>query len=240
VRSLGRYVKDTVRSMFPLRNVLLAGALLTSTAFVLAGQEFSDRYLPLIRVLSLTDAQIEQLQQAKGDNLRTSLLDATQQFQIGEIAKALDVGRSAAAVVLGLMDAEEWPADWPCGTPSSAAHNYSLEFDLTAEQVRRFEQLQQDVRQQAVDQLTEIGKRYAKMLPGESLSPEEWATAHAETTKWVKQRDEARPPRATARAVLNGEQRAKLDAFRGRLELAREAVELHLIPRPGGWEILCH
>jgi hypothetical protein len=147
---------------------------------------------------------------------------------------------AASAIVLGLMDAEEWPSGWPCFVPNARADVYSKEFDLTAEQVRRFEQLQQDVRQQAVDKLWEIGNRYAKMLPGERLAPSEWAAVEKETAKWVKQRDEARPPRDLAMAVLSEAQKTKVAALRSDLELAREALDLHLIQVPPLPEVFCH
>jgi hypothetical protein len=205
--------------------ILLAGAL------VLTGQQWSDRYGPLIRALALTDAQVAQLH----DNLVPSLLDSTQRVKLAEMAKVLRrYDTSASAIVLGLMDGKEWPSGWPCFVPNARADVYSREFDLTAEQVRRFEQLQHDVRQRAVDQITEIEIRLGKLklLPGQSLPPSEWAAFSEEISKWVKQRDEARPPRELAMAALSEAQKAKLAAFRAGLELAREALELHLIQVP--------
>jgi hypothetical protein len=205
--------------------ILLAGAL------VLTGQQWSDRYGPLIRALALTDAQVAQLH----DNLVPSLLDSTQRVKLAEMAKVLQrYDTSASAIVLGLMDGKEWPSGWPCFVPNARADVYSREFDLTAEQVRRFEQLQHDVRQRAVDQITEIEIRLGKLklLPGQSLPPSEWAAFSEEISKWVKQRDEARPPRELAMAALSEAQKAKLAAFRAGLELAREALELHLIRVP--------
>jgi hypothetical protein len=202
---------------------LLVGAL------VLAGQQSSDRYGPLIRALALTDAQVAQFH----DNLGPSMLDGTQRVRLAEIARVLQrYDTSASAIVLGLMDDKEWPSGWPCFVPNARADVYSKEFDLTAEQVRQFQQLQHDVRLRAVDQITEAGKRLGKLLPGQRLPPSEWVTLQEETAKCVKQRDEARPPRDLAMAVLDEAQKAKLAAFRADLELAREALELHLIRVP--------
>jgi hypothetical protein len=86
----------------------------------------------------------------------------------------------------------------------------------------------------------EIARRNAKMFPGERLAPSEWAAVREETAKWVKLRGEALPPRNLAMAVLNEAQKAKLAAFRANLELAREALELHLIRLPGLPEVFCH
>jgi hypothetical protein len=210
--------------------ILLAGA------FVLTGQQSSDRYGPLIRALALTDAQVAQLQ----DSLGPVLLDGAQRVKLAETAKVLlRFGTSAGAVVMGLMDAEEWPTGWPC--PISYGHGvYASEFDLTADQVQRFEQLQHDVQQRANDQLMEIGNRYWKLLAGQSVESPERAALLAETSTLVKQRDQALPPRNLATAVLNETQKAKVAAFRASLELAREALELRLIRLPGLPEVLCH
>jgi hypothetical protein len=97
------------------------------------------------------------------DLIPGTVLDSAQQAKLAEIAKVLQrYDTAASAIVLGLMDAEEWPAGWPCVKPYSRADNYSKEFDLTAERVRRFEKLQQDVRQRAVDHLWETGNRTSK------------------------------------------------------------------------------
>jgi hypothetical protein len=49
-----------------------------------------------------------------------------------------------------------------------------------------------------------------------------------------------RPPHDLALAVLDEAQKAKLAAFETGLQLAREAIELGLIPKPVMGEILCH
>ena len=57
----------------------------------------------------------------------------------------------------------------------------------------------------------------------------------------MKQAEAVRPPHDPALAVLTDAQRATLVAFQADLELAREAVELHLIRPPvSPAEVLCH
>jgi hypothetical protein len=72
------------------------------------------------------------------------------------------------------------------------------------------------------------------------LAPLEWAAVQEETAKWVKQRDEARPPRDLAMAVLSEAQKTTVAALRSDLELAREALDLHLIQVPPLTEVFCH
>jgi hypothetical protein len=74
------------------------------------------------------------------------VLDAMQQFRLADIAKVLQRSQtSAGAVVLGLMDAPEWPWGWTC--PLYPIPVYSREFDLSGDQVTAVEQLEQAARQ---------------------------------------------------------------------------------------------
>jgi hypothetical protein len=50
----------------------------------------------------------------------------------------------------------------------------------------------------------------------------------------------SRPPRDLALAVLDETQRGKVTAFETALQVANEAIELGLIPRPMHGEVLCH
>jgi hypothetical protein len=63
-----------------------------------------------------------------------------------------------------------------------------------------------------------------------------------EVTQLRKQWEETALPRDRVLAVLNDAQKAKFAAFESDLELAREAVELHLIrqTREDLAEVLCH
>ena len=207
---------------------MLRQFLIGALSLSLFAQETVDRYEPLRRTLGL-----------RGDP-QTWQLNPAQQWKLAEIAKVLQrYQTSAGAVVLGLMDAEEWPSGWACGLNSNI-NAYAKEFDLTAEQVTRLGQLQQDVRQRAVDGIREIENRYAKLMPGQGIPPAEWATVQQETAKLVKRRDEARPPRDLAMALLNEAQKTQFAAFRSDLELAREALALHLVRVPPLPEVFCH
>ena len=74
------------------------------------------------------------------------------------------------------------------------------EFDLSAHQIDRLERLQNEVRESAIDQLREIGSRlWTQSQSGASVDT---AAILSETARLVKQRDEARPPRDLALAIL--------------------------------------
>jgi hypothetical protein len=216
----------------------MCGVLLGVAPLILNCQEFSDRYRPLVRALVLTDAQITLLQQMPGDVLRTGILDGAQQSKLAEIARVLQrFETSAGAVEMGLMDARDWPTGWTC-PPSSRIGLYAREFDLTADQVRRLEQLQNEVRQRAADQIMEIGNLLWKLT--QAGTPPAPAVITEESSRLQKQRDEGRPPRDQALVVLNEAQKAKLAALLAELELAREALDLHLVRLPSTPEVFCH
>ena len=100
------------------------------------------------------------------------------------------------------------------------------------------EQLQQEVRQRANDGLMDIANRIWKLW--QAGTPADEAAIEAETAKLVKLRDRAQPPRDLAMAVLSESQKAKFAVFRADVELAREALELHLIQAPPMPEVFCH
>jgi hypothetical protein len=202
--------------------------LLAAASCTLLGQGNSDRYQPLVRALGLISAQFDQLSDA-------------QQRRLADTAKVLQQWDTAGgAVAMGLMDASDWPGEWPCFVPNSRIASYAKEYDLTSDQVDRLKQLQDEVRQRAVNGLMEIAGRVWKLSTSGANSPSETAALNEETARLVKQRDEARPPRDLALAILNDVQKAKVAALRADVELAREALELHLIRLPGLPEILCH
>jgi hypothetical protein len=237
-----------VRVKKPLVHSWLLAAMSTS----LAAQGPDSQYDALKNALALSDVQIAQCRQNSATPTAyhawdrpllpaAHVLNDAQRAKLAEIAKVL--GRfqtSAGAVVMGLIPASDWPTGWPCVSPDSRIAVYAKEYDLTDDQVNRLEQLQHDVRQQAVDGLMEIGRRAWKLWASGAQTPSDTAALLEETARLVKQRDEAGPPRDLALAVLNDAQMAKLAAFRHDLELAREALELHLIQLPPLPEIFCH
>jgi len=202
------------------RGLLLAGA-----AIVLLGQTTADRYAPLKNALGLTDSPPWQLNQA-------------QQAKLTEIAKVFDrTDMAAGAIVLGLLDRSEWQGTMLCYYP---VRSYAKEFGLGNSQVSRFEELQQMVREPFASQINEKLKAYSE------LTRAGWG---AQSPQVVQLMSEVSDLRAQAQKVipmrerlglLNDAQRAKLAAFQADLELAREALELHLIPEPSRYEMLCH
>jgi hypothetical protein len=253
------------------RKLLFGGVLLAGVSFVLTGQVSSDRYAPLARALALTDAQMSQLPQTPPAPVRTAptggrvaayaphilpvpfpqpgdlipgpVLDSAQQAKLAEIGKVLRRSQTAfGAVVLGLIDDSEWPWGWAC-PPSSSIGAYAQEFALSGVQVTEFEQLEQAARQPNLEQEWAKQKRHRELLDsGSSEDSPEVKQLMAEISELMKQYFETRPPHDAALAVLNETQRARLAEFQADLELAREAVELHLIVQPAGRyaEVLCH
>lgn len=224
---------------------------------------------PLIRALSLTDAQMSQLPQVQaapaphpptggrvqaysagrvafdiarpGELIPGSVLDAMQQFRLADIAKVLQrYQTSAGAVVLGLMDAREWPWGWNC-PPLLFIRAYAREFDLSGAQVTAFEQLEEAARQPILEQEWAKQKRHRELLDsGASENSPEVTQLKTEISALMKQAADVRPPHDAALAVLTGTQRARLAAFEADLELAREAVELRLVVAPWAGEGFCH
>ena len=244
-------------------------ALLVAISFSLMGQTHDDRYELLKRALALTDSQMSQLPQVTpppvraaptggrvqmynivsrplvfpqaGDLVPGSVLDSAQQAKLAEIGKVLQRWQTAAgAVNLGLMDAREWPWGWACPVSSGA---FVKELDLSSVQVTEFEQLQEAARQPLREQAWEKQKRHRELLEsGVTEDSPEVRQLIAESSELMKQYAETKPPHDAALAVLNETQRARLAEFQADLELAREAVELHLIVQPAGRyaEVLCH
>jgi hypothetical protein len=246
--------------------------LLAAISFSLMGQAPGDRYEPLIRALALTDAQMSQLPQVSpapvraaptggrvaayghftrpvvfpqaGDLIPGSMLDSGQQAKLAEIGKVLQRWQTAeGAFVLGLIDAREWPWGWACPLPPSTNGPYGQEFALSGVQVTEFEQLVQAALQPLREQEPAMQKRRRELLDsGASENSPEVVQLTTEISQFWKREADTRPPHDAALAVLNETQRARLAEFQADLELAREAVELHLIERPAGRdaEVLCH
>jgi hypothetical protein len=176
-----------------------------------------------------------------GDLIPGSVLDSAQQFRLADIAKVLHrIHTASGAMVLGLMDAREWPWGWTCPPPPFIAA-YAQEFDLSAGQVTEFEQLEQAARQPIAEQEWAKQKRHRELLDsGASENSPEVTQLMAEISELMKQCAAVRPPRDAALAALTGIQRARFSAFEADLELAREAVELRLVVAPWPAEVLCH
>jgi hypothetical protein len=243
--------------------------LLAAISFSLMGQARDDRYEPLLRALALTGAQMAQLAEAPptpvrtaptggrvraynlgsrpfvlpqaGDLIPGSVLDSAQQAKLAEIGKAVQRWQTAAgAVNLGLIDAREWPWGWACPVSSDA---FVKEFALSSVQLTEFEQLQEAARQPLRDQALAMQKRRRESIDsGISENSPELVQLTTEMSQLWKQEADTRPPHDAALAVLNETQRARLAEFQADLELAREAVALHLIVQPAGRnaEVLCH
>ena len=201
-----------------------AFGILFAFCLSLTGQ---DRYASLRDKLGVADSQ-------------TGPLSAAQQRELADIAKVWERSDlAAAAIVMGLIDPGEWPAPFACPLYQIAA--YTRQFNLTAAQVTRLEELQNAARQPNLERQWELQRRHRALL--ESGAPEnssEIAAVMSDLTAAMNRYAKTRPPRDPARSVLNAAQQAKLATFEAELELAREALELHLIELPASPEVLCH
>lgn len=209
-----------------MRRQLLIAAL----SCALFAEAPGDRYQPLRRALGMSDSQDWQL-------------TPEQQYKLADISKVLDRFQiSARAVALGLIDVRDWPTGWACWFPARAPVSaFAGEFDLSATQTAQLEKAQGDLRQQNLDQLGAMWKRLHELRDsGASDGSPKVLELNSEISKLQSQYWEIRPPRDLVLAMLTDTQRAKLAAFQSELELAREALELHLIRLPGLPEILCH
>ena len=202
--------------------------LLAAISFSLMGQASGGRYEPLKRALGLNGCA------------QTWHLEQNQQAKLAQIAKVLQRSQtSAGAVVLGLMDVREWPWGWAC--PLYPVGAYAEEFGLSDAQVRQFKLLEEAARRPILEQEWAKQKRHRELLEsGASLDSPEVTQLAAEISKLMDRAAAMRPPHDAALAVLTDAQRAKFSAFQADSELAREAVELRLIPAPPRVEALCH
>jgi len=109
-----------------------------------------------------------------GDLIPGSVLDGVQHARLAEIAKVLrDPQTAGGAIVLGLMDAREWPWGWTCPlSPIIGAH--APEFGLSPAQVTQFEQLEQAARRPIFEQEWETQKRGRELVDSRATpdSPE--------------------------------------------------------------------
>jgi hypothetical protein len=200
-----------------------ACGLITMLALSLGGQ---DRYAPLRNKLGVTDSQ--------------SSLSAAQRAKLSDIVQVLTHSDMAAgAIVMGLMAAGDWPAHFAC--PLYRIGAYAREFDLSDDQVSRLEELEIAARQPNLERQQSLRTRHRQLADsGTREDSPEVAALMADLKATMKRYAETRPPRDAAWAVLNDAQRARLAAFESDLELAGEALELHLIDLPPLPEVLCH
>jgi len=215
------------RVLYAVRNPCIV--LVASVSFVFAGQQPSERYAPLIRALALTDAQVA-----------GAALNGAQQVKLAEIAKVLErFGTAGSAALMGLISVHDWPTGWPC--PLEAISYYAREFDLSTTQIAQFEKAREDVRQSILDQVLPKQRRRRELLDsGATENSPNVVELTSELSKLRKEYAEAKPSHEFALSVLNDAQKEKAAAFESDLELARQALELHLIRVPALPEVLCH
>jgi hypothetical protein len=201
--------------------------LLASLSFILAAQP----YAPLVRALKLTDAQVA-----------GAALNSAQQLKLAEIAKVLvQFATAGGAAALGLIAVHDWPTGWPCPQRFDAIGSAARQFDLSVTQVAQLEKEQQAVRRPILEEQWPKQRRRRELLEGgANENSSEAVELASEISKLQTQYSDAGPSREFILSVLNGAQKEKAAAFERDLELAREALELHLIRVPGLPEVLCH
>ena len=171
------------------------------------------------------------------------LLDDSQKSKIEAIQKTL--GRWDAAAVsigLGFIDEKEWPGSSACfhyPLRSFASYAYALELGLTSAQMDQFEQIQQAASEPFWAQVREKTAQRSELLnSGLRMDSPAVVQLGAEIDKLQAQTNSRR--RDLALAVLDEAQRTKLAEFETALQIANEAIELGLIPKPPVGEPLCH
>lgn len=241
--------------------MLVYGLALLSIALSPQGQASAGDYTALRQALALSDIQMQQILSARPGVLKANvwgmsgamrmgkpywegaessgagILDESQQARLPEIAKVLQRHNAASgAIVLGLISAQQWPGPSLCFYP---VHYYQSEFRLSTSQVGQFMHLEAIARDSRVAQIREMDARRLQLLAS-GLSADSPEVRQLALDVGGLRSQVARPPRDQARALLNNEQRAMLADFERALELAKEAIELGLIPDPPKGEVLCH
>lgn len=171
------------------------------------------------------------------DSLR--LLDDSQRAKLAEIRKVLDRWDAAElAIAFGLIGERQWPGGPQCPVRSSA---YAAELGLSEFQIRQFDQLRHHAQEPLWEQIREDEAQRMKLLDsGVSADSPAVAELISDVSRLQAQVGKTGPPHDLALAVLDGAQRANLAAFETALQLAGEAIELGLIPKPAMGEVLCH
>jgi hypothetical protein len=172
------------------------------------------------------------------------VLDDSQKSKLAVIQKTLDRWDAAAvAIGLGFIDEKEWPGGSACLFYPVAmyfSYAYALELGLTPAQEEQFKEIQQAASEPFWAQVREkVTQRSELLNAGVSADSPAVVQLNAETDK-LQAETNSRPRRDLALAVLDEAQRAKLAAFVTALEVANEAIEIGLIPKPLVGEPLCH
>jgi hypothetical protein len=207
----------------------LCAAVTLSVALSLLGQESGKRFDALKQALGLSDAQVSQLQQARP----------------AAVTRPAPAGSPVAI----------YPAGRFSGTPRPAANEDALRV-LDDSQRGKLAAIKNILdRWDAGALTTAFGLIDEKQWPGGTLCDfypirtyayaKELNLSDSQERQLEELRETARaagakPPHDAAQAVLDEAQRAKLASFEGELQLAGEAIELGLIPRPLRGEVLCH
>ncbi len=171
------------------------------------------------------------------DELADGILDDSQKTKLAAIAKVLNrFDEASGAIELGLIDAGEWPGATLCPPP----RDYASGLGLSELQVRQFNQLQQAAREPFDVPIAQMeGRRLELLNSGFGADSSAVVEVTSDVSKLRRHAADSRPRRDLALAVLDDGQRAKLAAFEMALQLAREAIELGLIPDPPKGEVLC-
>jgi hypothetical protein len=169
-------------------------------------------------------------QDSLNEALHNPILDQRQQAKLAKLVMVLDRWNMASeAIILGLIDVEQWPGSMGCFGP------HASELDISESQRQELDRIHEKLKEL-------IAKKNENLLKQRLLARGQHSAEIAQLTAEVsKLRREwaAEPLRSRSRAVLNAAQAGKLAALENDLELAREAIELHLVPDPPKGEALC-
>jgi hypothetical protein len=167
------------------------------------------------------------------------VLDDSQRTKLAEIKKVLDRwGAAELAIEFGLIREQQWPGGAQCPVRSSA---YAMELGLSEFQIREFEQLRHDAQEPLWAQIREKEARRMELLDsGVGADSPAVVELISDVSRLQAQIGKTGPPHDPALAVLDSAQRANLAAFETALQLAGEAIDLGLIPKPAMGEFLCH
>jgi hypothetical protein len=242
------------RVMRPLRILPLA-SLFAVSWFVL-GQPPQESFEAVKQALSLTDAQVVELQRNRLRNRQEAVrqhllvvprgqrrivfhfpegMDDSNKAKLSDIAKTLDrSGAASLAIDLGLLGQEQWPggADSVCHRPLQSYSGRPLEFGMTESQIHQLLEIRRVAGFPLWPQVREKAmQRQALLDSGVSADSPAVVQLGLDSDRLQKQIS-ARPSRDVVMSLLDSAQKAKLAEFEKELELLRQAVELGLIFDP--------
>jgi hypothetical protein len=239
---------------------MLFRALLFAVAVLnVLAQQSGSLYQALQRALGLSDAQMSRLQQRspaliaidrrnpwESARLQESVLDDAQRAKLAVIQRTSARWDAAAATIgLGLISEQQWPGGVYCLIYQVGAYSrftYATELGLSESQIEQFEKIQRDASEPLWAQIRTKEAQAAELLnSGVSANSPAVLQLRSDASKLAALVN-ARPQHDLALAVLDDKQREKLAEFEATVEVAREAIELGLIPEPfgSGAEVLCH